>query len=91
VVDGKKPVGTHVVVEVFYDGGWHLYDPTFAVKFRNRDGEVASYKELRLDTSLISDDLFGKFGARVRRHLMDFLPGAYETGYHHYYYYKNKP
>lgn len=91
VIDGKNPPGTHVVVEVFYDGGWHLYDPTFGVTFQNKDGQVASYKEVRLDTSLITEKLFAKFDADFRRDVMDLLPGAYETGYHHFYYYKNKP
>lgn len=91
VIDAKAPPGTHVVVEVFYDGGWHLYDPTFGVKFQNRDGQVASYKQVRLDTSVITEDLFAKFDSDVRRYLMGFLPGLYETGYHHFYYYKNKP
>ena len=44
VIDGKKPLGTHAVVEVFYDEGWHLYDPTFGVKFQRKDGQVASYR-----------------------------------------------
>jgi hypothetical protein len=91
VIDAKKPLGTHVVVEAFYDGGWHLYDPTFGVKFQNKDGQVASYKQVRLDTSLITESLFAKFDADFRRGVMDLLPGVYETGYHHFYYYKNKP
>jgi len=90
VTDGKIPPGTHVVVEVFYDGGWHLFDPTFGVKFQNKDGHVASYKDVRLDTSLIPGDLFARFDADSRRDLVRLLPGAYATGYHHYYYYKDK-
>ena len=91
VIDSKNPAGTHVVVEAFYDGGWHLYDPTFGVKFQNKDGQVASYKEVRLDTSLITENLFARFDADFRRRLMDLLPGAYGSGYHHFYYYKDKP
>jgi hypothetical protein len=91
VIDGKNPPGTHVVVEVFYDGDWHLYDPTFGVKFQKKDGQVASYKEVRLDASLITESLFAKFDADFRRYLMELLPGVYETGYHHFYYYKNRP
>jgi len=90
VIDAKTPPGTHVVVEAFYDGGWHLYDPTFGVKFQNKDGQIASYKEVRLDTSLITVDLFAKFDSDFRRHLMELLPGAYRTGYHHFYYFKDK-
>jgi len=91
VIDGKKPLGTHAVVEVFYGGGWHLYDPTFGVKFQRKDGQVASYRDVRLDTSLITENLFAKFDPDFRRHLMEVLPGAYETGYHHFYYFKDKP
>jgi hypothetical protein len=91
VIDGKKPLGTHAVVEVFYGGGWHLYDPTFGVKFQKKDGQVASYKDVRLDTSLITENLFAKFDADFRHHLMELLPAAYETGYHHFYYFKDKP
>ena len=90
VTDGKNPPGTHVVVEVFYDGGWHLYDPTFGARFPNKDGQIASYKEVRLDTSLITETLFAKFDADFRRHLMELLPGAYETGYHHFYRFQDK-
>jgi len=86
--DGKNPPGTHAVVEVFYAGGWHLYDPTFGIRF-NRDRDVASYRDVRLDTSVISEDLFQKFRPKVRRQFMALLLGIYETGYHHFYYLKN--
>ena len=86
--DGKNPPGTHAVVEVFYGGGWHLYDPTFGIKF-NKDRDIASYRDVRLDTSVISEDLFQKFRPKVRRQFMALLPGIYETGYHHFYYFKN--
>jgi transglutaminase superfamily protein len=91
VIDINHPTGTHMVVEVFYDGGWHLYDPTFGVKFQRKGGQVASYRDVRLDTSLITEDLFAKFDAKFRRHLMDILPAAYATGQHHFYYFKDKP
>ena len=87
--DGKNPPGTHAVVEVFYGGGWHLYDPTFGIKF-NKDRDVASYRDVRLDTSVISEDLFQKFRPKVRRQFMALLPGIYETGYHHFYYLKEQ-
>ena len=83
--DGNTPPGTHAVVEVFYGGGWHLYDPTYGIKF-NRDRDVAGYRDVRLDTSMISEDLFHRFRPKVRRQLMELLPGIYATGYHHFYY-----
>jgi hypothetical protein len=88
--DGRHPPGTHAVVEVFYGGRWHLYDSTFGLTFRNRDGEVAGYRDVRLDTSLITEDLFEKFNEKVRRNLQELLPAIYQTGYHHFFYFKQK-
>jgi transglutaminase superfamily protein len=87
--DGKNPAGTHVVVEVFYDGGWRLYDPTYGVKFQGTDGRIASYKDVRLDTSMISADLFQNVRRKARGRVVEQLRGIYETGYHHVYYFKN--
>lgn len=44
-------VGSHVVSEVFYDGAWHLYDPTFGILFYTNPeyenpGNVLSFHEL---------------------------------------------
>jgi len=88
--DGRQPPGTHAVVEVFYNEGWHLYDPTFGLKFLKKDGTVASYKDVRLDTSLISEDLFAKFTEKVRGKVMTLLPAVYRTGYHHYFYFRGE-
>jgi transglutaminase-like putative cysteine protease len=88
--DGKRPPGTHAVVEVFYADGWHLYDPTFGLKFLKKDGTVASYRDIRLDTSLISDDLLVRFTEKVQRDLRTLLPAAFGTGYHHYFYFQGE-
>ncbi|MFY9556310.1 MAG: transglutaminase-like domain-containing protein [Blastocatellia bacterium] len=88
--DGRQPPGTHAVVEVFYDGDWHLYDPTFGVKFQNEPGRVASYRDVRLDPGLIREDLFVRFKPKIRRQWMALLPPIYDTGYHHFYYFKIK-
>jgi hypothetical protein len=58
--------------------------------FRNKIGEVASYRDVRLDTSLISEDLFTKFNEKVRNELLALLPAVYQTGYHHFFYFKQK-
>jgi len=87
--DGKNPPGTHVVVEVFYHGGWHLYDPTYGVKFQNKDGQIASYRDVRLDTSLISEDLFQSVRRKIRRRVVEHIKGMYATGYHHLYRFEN--
>ena len=64
--NGQNPPSTHAVVEVFYGGAWHLYDPTYGTVYRNGNGEVASYKELRLDPSLIKAELFQRFDPDYR-------------------------
>lgn len=85
-----NPCLTHVVVEVLYGGEWHLYDPTFGYKLQNDQGEVLSYKDVRLNTNLISENLFTRFTPKARRRLAALLAGIYGTGYHHYYCFKGK-
>ncbi|HJZ67627.1 MAG TPA: hypothetical protein VKF81_05875, partial [Blastocatellia bacterium] len=81
---------THVVVEVLYNGEWHLYDPTFGYKLQNEQGEVLSYKDVRLNPKLINENLFARFSPKARRRLAALLAEIYGTGYHHYYYFKGK-
>lgn len=43
-------LSSHAIAEVFYDGGWHLFDPTFGIFFYsastyNRRGNIASLHE----------------------------------------------
>jgi hypothetical protein len=83
--DGNTPPGTHAVVEVFYGGDWHLYDPTFGVKFV-KEGKVASYRDLRLNPSMVSEELLQRFDPKSRRLFAALLTGVYSSGYHHYYY-----
>lgn len=90
MIDDKRPPGSHAVVEVFYDGSWHLYDPTYGVKFRKKNGDIASYMDVRLDTTLIKEDLLARFTAKVRRKVMMLLPAVYGTGYHHYFYFRGE-
>jgi len=90
MIDGQNPPRSHAVVEVFYDGGWHLYDPTYGLIFRNSNGEVASYHDVRLNTGLISENLLEKFPEDVRRQLNSLLPAVYGTGYHHFFYFRGE-
>ena len=62
----------------------------FGLIFRSKDGEVASYRDVRLDTTLITENLFAKFNEKVRRQLLALLPAIYRTGYHHFFYFKQK-
>ena len=82
--DGADPPNTHVVVEVFYKGEWHLYDPTYGVAFKDKDGRVVSYKELRLDPGLISEETFSAFRQLYPKTSFYRLRNIYNSGYHHY-------
>jgi len=91
IIDDNDPPGTHVVVEVFYAGGWRLYDPTYGVRFVLKNGEVASYRDVRLDPSLITDDLFVKLDPQTRSQVLALQRGCYRTGCYHLYDFKSKP
>ena len=75
----------HMVTEIYYGDRWHLYDPTVGVRFRSKGERVASYRDLKLDSTLVSyvlpDHLPAVIDAR------DNWPvGIYRSGLHHYYY-----
>lgn len=91
IIDDDNPPGTHVVVEVFYAGGWHLYDPTYGVRFLLKNGDVASYRDVTLDPSLISEDLFVKLDPIIRTQVLALQRGCYRTGCYHLYDFKSKP
>jgi hypothetical protein len=86
LTDKSTPPNTHVVVEVFYEGDWHLYDPTFGVQFKNPQGEVVSYKELLLNPDLIRPELFSAFRQRYPKVPLNSVLGIYRSSYHHFYY-----
>jgi hypothetical protein len=85
LTDGSDSPNTHVVVEVKYQNGWHLFDPTFGIVFKKEDGTLASYKDLRLDPELLARPTISQAntGSASGR---STLPEIYRTGYHHYYY-----
>ncbi|MFL6276734.1 MAG: transglutaminase family protein [Blastocatellia bacterium] len=89
--NGQTPPGTHAVVEVFYGGGWHLFDPTYGTVYRNRDGAVASYRELRLDPSPITQELFQHSRPGARHDIVTLLLSIFPTGHHHFYAFKDRP
>ena len=82
--DEADPPNTHVVVEVFYNGEWHLYDPTYGVTFKDKDGRVVSYKEVRLNPGLISEETFSAFRQQHPKASFNRLRDMYNSGYHHY-------
>jgi hypothetical protein len=83
--DGATPPNTHAVVEVYYGGGWHLYDPTFGTTFPDRQGRVASYRTLRLDPDLVAPARFERFRRRYPNVSTSTLRGEYASGFHHVY------
>jgi hypothetical protein len=85
MTDGKTPSRTHVVVEVAYDSGWHLFDPTFGVVYRRKDGAVASYSDVRLNPELITPELYSHLPPKQRRDVLDLMRSTYGSGLHHYY------
>jgi hypothetical protein len=89
--NGQSPPATHAVVEVFYGGAWHLYDPTYGTVYRKGDGAVASYKELRLDPSAIKEESFQRSPPKQRRATVALLLSIFRTGHHHFYYFKDRP
>ncbi|HKP12458.1 MAG TPA: transglutaminase-like domain-containing protein, partial [Blastocatellia bacterium] len=91
LTDGQSPPGTHVVVEVYYGGAWHLYDPTYGTVYRNSEGTIASYEQLRLDPSAIKEELFERLSPKQRRATVGLLLGIFATGQHRFYYFKGQP
>ena len=84
--DRPEHVQTHVVVEVYYGDQWHLYDPTFGVSFLDKQGAVASYKQIRLDPSLVTPETFRGMAAETVRGIMEWMPKAFGSGLHQVYY-----
>ena len=84
--DVKTPPNPPAVVEVFYQRDWHLYDPTFAVRFLDENGQVASYRKLRLNPGLIPPDALADYRRRYpKADPVTWMPGVYSSGYHHFY------
>ncbi len=81
LIDAASPPYIHLVTEVYYKEGWHLYDPVIGKSFRNQAHKVASYKDFRLDAdcrqNLLNDPSQG---------LNPQLTNLYLSGFYHYYY-----
>jgi hypothetical protein len=84
--DGPEHRQTHLAVEVFYEDDWHLYDPTYGIYFVDETGDVASYRELRLDPSLINLSALQHIDHEVARGLLEWMPAVYASGLHQTYY-----
>lgn len=44
---GPAAPSTHIADEVYYDGGWHFFDPTFGVYWTDADGNVLDITTVR--------------------------------------------
>ncbi|MEW6210237.1 MAG: carboxypeptidase-like regulatory domain-containing protein [Acidobacteriota bacterium] len=85
LTDSPEYLHTHTVVEVYYGGGWHIYDPTYRVHYPNHQNVAASYAELRLDPTLIKREMFEKFDPKIYGKVFDWMPGVYQSGIHQIY------
>ena len=67
---GPPVSDNHIADEVFYDGGWHFFDPTFGVYWTDANANVLSITDVRTDggtevkdratfTNLYEDYYFG--------------------------------
>lgn len=82
-VSGEGGSGVaHRLVEVLYDGSWHLYDPAYGVRIPKADGTVASLRELHAEPGLVRQDLFD--GIERLGWDDDAVRRLYTTGVHHY-------
>src|SRR5262249_35715982 len=86
--DGQPNPSDHAVVEVYYRGGWHLYDPYFGVSFKTADGRTASYRDVRLDTGLLATAWDAAHASQIPSDTMVWMRGVYSSGIHHFYYFK---
>ncbi|MCI0489039.1 MAG: carboxypeptidase-like regulatory domain-containing protein [Blastocatellia bacterium] len=90
LIDGASPLIAHMVIEVYYGNGWHLYDPVIGTAFRNKSGKVASYKEIRMDASLISLEHVPKELFKIFDYTDDKMAAVYNSGFHHYYHFSKE-
>ncbi len=88
LIDGPQERSAHMVAEVYYGDRWHLFDPVAGTAFRRPDGQVASYKEVRLEGR-------ANFPPALPAHLPalgephgERVARLYRSGLHHTYYLK---
>jgi hypothetical protein len=86
LIDNASRPSPHVVAEVYYNDGWHLYDPLLGEGFSSSENRAASYKELRLDTSLITPGAKMQTLTQLSGYRHNWMTDIYCSGIHHYYY-----
>ncbi|MBI4854890.1 MAG: transglutaminase domain-containing protein [Acidobacteria bacterium] len=86
LTDTPNYLNTHVVVEVYYNGSWHLYDPTYGIFFLNKQNSVASYRDLRLNPSLVREESsFKNLDASLVQDILKWMPDAFNSGFYQSY------
>lgn len=80
VGDPDHPGLTYPLVEVMFEGSWHVFDPASATEFRNVDGGVPSFAEARLSPE---DVRIGEAG-RLRPWTAEWLRRVYGSPLHRY-------
>jgi hypothetical protein len=86
LMDASGHPNTHALVEVDYGGDWHLYDPTFGVRFLDESGRVASYRSLRLNPALVLDSAYDNYRRQYpAADSVAWMPEMYRSGYHHFF------
>ncbi len=85
LTDTANYLNTHVTVEVYYQEKWHLYDPTYGIFFLNTQSVVASYRELRLNPSLIQLEPFQQLDPKLVQDILKWMPAAFNSGFHQLY------
>jgi hypothetical protein len=75
----------HAVTEIYYEGRWHLYDPTQGLSYPDNLGRVSSYKELRLNPGLITVGHLPLHLPSTRNHHRDKRAAQFYSGSVHYY------
>src|SRR5262249_27389323 len=83
--DTPERVATHVVVQVYYDDAWHLFDPTWGLVFRDAHGDIADYRNIRLHPALIDRSAFEGIKPETVEQIMRWMPQAYASGLHQMY------
>lgn len=86
LIDNPIQPTAHMVAEIYYDDGWHLYDPLLGRAFSNIAAQAASYKDIRLDTSLIGSDAGMQSLIQALGYGQNSMTDIYCSGIHHYYY-----
>jgi hypothetical protein len=85
MTDNPEYTRTHVTVEVYYGGRWHLYDPTYGVHYSDATGLVASYKQLRLNPALVAPGTFSSLPEREAGETQAWMLADFASGYNQIY------